>query len=61
MINLPESIKDLNGAVEIILRDATTGEIVSSTFEKNIINEPYNKMFRGEEIWVTNRDYKSFI
>lgn len=37
MINLPESIKDLNGAVEIILRDATTGEIVSSTFEKNII------------------------
>ena len=37
MLNLKESVKDLSGAVEIIIRDAKTNEIISSSFEKNII------------------------
>lgn len=37
MLKLKESVKDLSGAVEIIIRDAKTNEIISSSFEKNII------------------------
>ena len=37
MLKLKESIKDLNGTVEITIRDAKTNEIISSSIENNII------------------------